>query len=428
MIVETRQPRRRQSPRMDLVGAIVLASVANGGCSGRSHIAVGGPCKLDESCVTGVCLRESRQREQRQWQGGYCSGNCAKEECPSGSCLRLEDGRSYCVSSCSNAADCRDGYVCSTSVEACLPDCRLGWSCGSTLTCNAETGMCDPPPVTPGPVGAPCTWNAECASDLCTPEEGPSGPTHWPDGACTSDCSSASCPNGSTCVHFESGQAFCSPSCTSSDTCRSNYVCSAIGACLPDCRLGWSCGTALACNAKTGTCDLSPVTPGPIGAPCTWNVDCTSELCTPEKSTAGPTYWTGGACTQDCTTVSCPSGSACVPFEPTGAYCVASCGASVGCRSGYVCALDVQGCLPDCRLGWSCGTSLVCEAATGLCIPPSTGTPDAATDAGASPDAWPADPGQRPDATGGFGGRGGAGGPGPAGPTWANVGAASAVP
>ncbi len=425
MIVETRLARWTPSPRSHLIGAILLISLAGWACSGRGNVAVGGPCRLDESCVTGVCLRESGQGELRQWQGGYCSGNCAGQDraCPSGDCLRLEDGRSYCVSHCTENADCRrDGYVCATAVEACLPDCRLGWSCGSTLSCDAQTGTCELPGVTPGPVGAPCTWNVDCASGVCTPEQGASGPTHWPGGSCTFDCTNAWCPSGSTCVHFESGQAFCSPRCTSSDACRSDYVCStAAGACLPDCRLGWSCGTSLACNDETGTCDLPPVTPGPIGAPCVWNRECTSELCTPETSTSGPTYWTGGSCTQECTpTVPCPSGSVCIPFEPSGAYCVGACDSTAECRSGYVCALDVRGCLPDCRLGWSCGSSLLCDAMTGLCAPPSAGTPDAGPDAGMSRDARSDESGQR-DAMGGDG-RGGAGGPGPGGPTWASTG------
>lgn len=308
MIVETRLARWTPSPTAHLISALVLASLA---CSGRSNVAVGGPCRLDESCVTGVCLRESGQEERRQWQGGYCSGNCAGQDraCPSGGCLRLEDGKSYCVSHCTQNADCRDGYVCATTVEACLPDCRLGWSCGSTLSCDAHTG----------------------------------------------------------------------------------------------------------------TCELPGVPPGPVGAPCTWNVDCASGVCTPETSTSGPTHWTGGSCTQECTpTVPCPAGSVCIPFEPSGAYCVGACDSTMECRSGYVCALDVRGCLPDCRLGWSCGSSLLCDAMTGLCVPPSAGTPDAAPDAGMSHDARSDDPGQR-DAMGG-GGRGGAGGPGPGGPTWASLG------
>jgi hypothetical protein len=407
--------------RLGVVGIVLPTLAIVVGCSGRSNVGIGGPCALDESCITGVCIRETRQAERRLWPGGYCSGNCANgQPCPSASCQRFEDGRSYCVSLCGEEGDCRAGYVCSTAIWACLPDCRSGWFCGSTLVCNEKTGTCDPPPVTPGPIGAPCTWNAECASSLCTPEQGASGPTYWTGGSCTLDCGKASCPSGSTCVTFASGGAFCSTSCVTTDDCRSNYVCStAAGACLPDCRLGWPCGSTLVCNEKSGTCDPPPVTPGPIGAPCTWNAECASSLCTPEQGASGPTYWTGGSCTQDCARVGCPSGSTCVPLEPSGAYCVASCSAAGGCRPGYVCALDIAGCLPDCNLGWSCGTSLVCDANTGLCVPPSAYAPDAGADAGAPHDVRPTnDSAERSDAMGGDGRGGGGGpGPGPGGPT-----------
>jgi hypothetical protein len=341
------------------------------GCGGRSSVNVGGSCTIDESCTTGVCLPETRHNAQAVWQGGYCSGNCEKRACPTGSCLRFEDGLSYCVSSCQDNQGCRTGYVCATSVGACLPDCRLGWPCGSALICNAQTGTCDPPPVTPAPIGGPCTWNVECVSGLCTPELGTSGPTYWSGGSCTQDCSATACPAGSNCVTFTTGDALCVDACAASGECRTGYVCAtSVGACLPDCRLGWPCGSALACNAKTGTCDPPPVIQEPIGAPCTWNVECISGLCTPELGASGPTYWTGGSCTQDCSATACPAGSNCVTFTTSDALCVDACAASGECRTGYVCATSVGACLPDCRLGWPCGSALACNAKTGTCDPP----------------------------------------------------------
>jgi hypothetical protein len=251
MIVETRRPR--------WLLATVLPTLLAIGCTGRSNVGVGGPCARDESCITDVCLHEVRQEGQSLWQGGYCSGNCQKEECPSGSCLHLEDGLSYCVSSCTANSDCREGYRCVSTTptdKACLPDCRLGWSCGSTLTCNDETGTCDVPPGTPGPIGDPCTWNAECTSGLCTPEQGTSGPTYWTGGSCTQQCSATvECPSGASCVPFESAGSYCVAWCEAVDGCRPGYVCATdVHGCLPDCSQGWSCGTALTCNDLTGLC------------------------------------------------------------------------------------------------------------------------------------------------------------------------------
>jgi hypothetical protein len=75
-----------------------------------------------------------------------------------------------------------------------------------------------------------------------------------------------------------------------------------------------------------------------------------------------------------------------------------------------VCSAAVGACLPDCRLGWSCGTTLLCDAATGTCLYPTL--PDAGVDGGvpASPDAGEdgagVEAGMRPEG----------GGPGPGGP------------
>ena len=96
---------------------------------------MGGACQADESCVTGVCIPEA----SAAWSGGYCSGDCASTACPQGLCLVLADGLSYCVAECASDGDCRQDYICSAGVGACLPDCRLGWSCGSSLVCDMAT-------------------------------------------------------------------------------------------------------------------------------------------------------------------------------------------------------------------------------------------------------------------------------------------------
>jgi hypothetical protein len=77
------------------------------------------------------------------WTSGSCSLACpTSSECPANSlCVTMEDGSAYCASACTAGTDCRGGYVCASAVGACLPDCRLGWSCGSTLVCG-ESGAC----------------------------------------------------------------------------------------------------------------------------------------------------------------------------------------------------------------------------------------------------------------------------------------------
>ncbi len=114
-------------------------------CSANATVPVGGACSLDDACSTGLCiLGADANGKDTPWSNGYCSGNCADAACPEGDCLALDDDRSYCLATCAADRDCRAGYVCAQAVSLCLPDCRKGWSCGTTLTCNATNGNCEP--------------------------------------------------------------------------------------------------------------------------------------------------------------------------------------------------------------------------------------------------------------------------------------------
>ncbi|CAM3315985.1 S8 family serine peptidase [Corallococcus sp. ZKHCc1 1396] len=88
-----------------------------------------------------------------------------------------------------------------------------------------------------------------------------------------------------------------------------------------------------------------------IGQPCSSSSQCGANgLC------ANGSAFPGGYCTQDCLSLSCPSGSACYPSsDGASAYCFASCtpsssGTTQGsCRTGYVCVDDGAGggaCIP----------------------------------------------------------------------------------
>jgi hypothetical protein len=238
--------------------AAALFITAGQACSNRGEVAVGGKCRLDESCVTGVCLPEARSAAGVSWSQGYCSGKCSQDgrpACPQGRCVALNDGLEYCLSTCSSTPDCRDGYVCSEAVAACVPDCRLGWDCGR-LACNARTGECGV--AAAKPVGAACEWNAECLSGLCIAEQREDAGVAWTAGSCSLECTTAQCPANSTCVGLEDGSSYCVSNCTADMDCREGYVCSSLAAaCLPDCRLGWPCGTTLACDGDSGACVAS---------------------------------------------------------------------------------------------------------------------------------------------------------------------------
>jgi hypothetical protein len=213
-------------------------------------------------------------------------------------------------------------------------------------------------------VGGSCVTDAACDTGLCVRQALTATTQAWLGGYCSRSCSQTNaCPTGSSCLMFEDGSSLCVASCSAESDCRTGYAC-ASGACLPDCRLGWSCGTQMQCDQGSGACVYAQ---GPIGAACTLNAQCTSGVCTPETGSSGSTGWTGGYCTQSCDGgVACPAGSTCVLYADGSAYCGASCSPPGSCRAGYVCSTSVGACLPDCREGWSCGPTLVCQE-TGMC-------------------------------------------------------------
>jgi len=224
-------------------------------CTTNKTVAVGEGCSSDDACSTSICLPATdRSGAPTGWTGGYCSGDCSTTACPQGKCQTLADGKSYCLSSCASAGDCRSGYVCDTSLSVCLPDCRENWSCGSTLTCNQSSGNCEPPSNTIQ-VGGACIYNVSCTTGTCFSATDSSGnATGWTDGYCSGDCASASCPQGK-CQTLADGKSYCLSSCTSNTQCRSGYVCAtAISVCLPDCRKNWSCASKLTCNQSNGNC------------------------------------------------------------------------------------------------------------------------------------------------------------------------------
>lgn len=242
-----------------IVTALLLLTLA--ACSSADStpatVAVGQACTSDTNCSSGLCIREAQSGTSVSWTGGSCSQSCGTSTaCPEGAeCVTFSDGTSFCLTKCAAGGDCRTAYVCSGAVAACLPDCRLGFSCGASLTCDQSTGNCVVAAGTRA-VGENCTLNAECQSSLCTPEQSTTSGKQWAGGYCTQQCSTTTaCPASATCITYADGSSYCAGSCAVNSDCRTDYVCAAIvRACLPDCRQGWSCGTALTCNTSTGTC------------------------------------------------------------------------------------------------------------------------------------------------------------------------------
>jgi hypothetical protein len=218
-------------------------------------------------------------------------------------------------------------------------------------------------------VGGACSSDDVCLTGSCIRDTDTAGKaTHWAGGYCSGLCGKRSCPQG-TCLTMADGNKYCVATCRADGDCRSGYVCDQYArVCLPDCRKGWSCGSTLTCDSSSGNCQL-PKGTTQVGGGCSSDNDCANGFCILDTDASNKaTGWNGGYCSGDCANTSCPQGS-CLTMADSNKYCVATCSADSNCRSGYVCAKAASACLPDCRKGWSCGSTLTCNSSNGTCQP-----------------------------------------------------------
>ena len=279
-------------------------------------------------------------------------------DCASGACLTTSGGARYCTRPCAVTSQCGDGYLCTLApagvTSRCVPD-DTGLSCTATApncaryclsnaalsaahcTRECDTGASCPAGFACEDAGAglrvcvnverPCTTNNDCTSGLCL--DGGGGYL-----VCSSPCrSAADCPRRMT-LDDGRGRAFTLPP----------YQCIAVmgqSLCVPP---------------------LSTITPGsgvilgnaPLGGSCGANPS--SNLCYSGVCDTGT-----NTCVQGCTpTAGCPSGFACLPWQPNGT------GTPV-----YLACLRVV-------TGTSTGASACARAAdcaSGLCLGPPVGSP-----------------------------------------------------
>ncbi|MGV3619533.1 MAG: hypothetical protein ACO1OB_01880, partial [Archangium sp.] len=237
------------------------------------------------------------------------------------------------------------------------------------------------------PVGGACTSNSNCASGLYCKTATVRGDATYPGGYCTKACAAdTECgAAGNVCVVQGSGfqwygepNSFCvagCPSAGSQSTCRSGYQCE-FGA-----------------TGSPGICWLNPIPPfngggqaTSSGNACTSDAQCQNPpnpllgYCIPETGMNGPTGWTGGHCTADCsgdnTGSFCGNNATCVTLgtEPnTSDVCLRTCaspGTRSTCRTGYACFALSGGttniCYPDCTVT-GCDTGQTCNTGTGHC-------------------------------------------------------------
>lgn len=105
-------------------------------------------------------------------------------------------------------------------------------------------------------IGTACTDASTCGTDgICA--------TGFPQGYCTSDCATSSCPAGAKCLSGTSA-SICLDTCSAprrgQSSCRVNYVCeddgSGVGLCIPNCNsIQDFCDAPQTCSAASGYCE-----------------------------------------------------------------------------------------------------------------------------------------------------------------------------
>ncbi len=190
-----------------LISSLTLFLVACADTTGLTSL--GGPCTDKSACTTGLCVMSSMYGQDTGWQDGTCTAECAGTTCAEGVCVALQT-TSYCLTSCTRASDCRQGYVCDLVAGACLPDCQKGFSCGAQLACQTD-GTCRTATTTSGA----CTSDADCVGSTVCPGAPPKG------------CGCASPPGGTKACRAKcSGPSDCPPA-----PSGASGICTAAGLC-----------------------------------------------------------------------------------------------------------------------------------------------------------------------------------------------------
>jgi hypothetical protein len=318
--------------------------VAFTGQSATSCGAAGAECKActgAETCSEGVCKLPGSGNND----GG--PGGCAANAC--------KDSSGFCVDPSGQSAT-----RCGSNSAACV-------ACGPGQTCTS--GACTGGTA----IGAPCTDVSQCSAAItanrdCKKETRYKNLT-YPGGFCTRRCTThPDCGANARCLigfgPFGEPDNICLPNCSDTVPCNTGYGCfnfyrdavgNPLGNCFP---LPSDGGTSIA-RVDGGQVMVN------TGNACTVNTDCQSPIenaaCIPAAlPDGGPTGFPAGYCSGSCTYGDDPAcgadggGYCSYQFDPLysqaeqrlAEVCFKRCvpdGGLGGCRTGYVCAAEVQG-------------------------------------------------------------------------------------
>jgi hypothetical protein len=297
----------------------------------------GQPCGNGYYCAQDLYCRPG------DWTAPDRGGTCRPPEADGAACL--------------SGDQCRSGFCRrpSGALGACDPGGRAGASCSLMADCRYPL-FCDPPTsrcAEPGPPGAPCTLDVQCASRRCDTASGGCG---VPDGgACRSgtDCRSGYCNSSTrTCGSRKAvGEA-----CASYDECQSGDCRNRV--CAERCSSQRPCPTGQFCDSGTQQCR----TLGADGAACDDDETCLSGWCSSSDRCAKKPA-VGDACSRssDCYPLGFCSGGRCAARLAPGEACTAldSCREPFLCRRGH-CELINLACAPA-RAGSMCAYLRICE-------------------------------------------------------------------
>jgi hypothetical protein len=277
-------------------GEYCTDGVCAAGDAGILPGAVGTTCTIDADCSAvpktstfpAFCKKQTLTGNA-SYAGGYCTRRCTQaSDCGSSNgvpnvCTFFlgpnGEPDNLCLQGCGTAASqCRAGYGCYNFGSQAMPEggCWLRTAAGN------PPDVFDAGPGNPGNAGSACTTDRECGAAPffgCNTAELPDGgPTGFPGGQCTGNCSLTIndnwCGDAGVCLPGlflvdnlgPLVQWTCSQSCKPgvAGACRTGYVCEPFNAtfasCSPDCRNNaatWCAethGSTSTCDSTTGLC------------------------------------------------------------------------------------------------------------------------------------------------------------------------------
>ncbi|MFK7990960.1 MAG: matrixin family metalloprotease [Sandaracinaceae bacterium] len=286
---------------------------------------------------------------------GYCGQGCSSDgDCAGDTCVNTSAG-GQCVRVVGSSISCAGA-----SPSGCTRDS----DCGATELCSG--GSCQPRPTDGAGLGEACDVDEDCQTSfciggLCTQTCDWTDPAGSCPGGFYCDADPTSCTDG-FCVAGGAGGGANGAACSADTECAS-LLCDE-GTCAEPCIPGGaaSCPAGFACQVGSLPCRGSCRVSGALGDECNVNGDCTSGLC----ADRGESDFCTSLCNAD---NACPDNFTCTPVGDA-SICVpnagglgADCTGNDDCLSN-ICAVDGS----DSYCTRICSDGIPCPGGTFMCV------------------------------------------------------------